>query len=152
MCRTREEIIQTDPTLQDLCIFIEQQEEKLRQGKNGNTHFELAQARISLDTRIAQIQDREDTNEKLDEVEKKRADNHKKLEEIDTKLDLHIKDYTDHPSLRKAIAKEPLKTLLGLSGVIVTAYTVLWFVSTALVTGTGFDVLFKTFIEGILLP
>ena len=84
MCRTRQEIIDTDTTLQDLILFIKQYEEELSKGKNGKIHFELAQARASLDTRIAQIQSTENMMEKFEEAGDKRTEIRT---ELNSKLD-----------------------------------------------------------------
>lgn len=160
MCRTRQQIIDTDPTLQDLCLFIKQFEEKLSAGKNGKIHFELAQARASLDTRIAQIQDSENTMEKFDEADNKREKIKTVLKEqletcetnltkLDTKLDKHLIDHTKFPPLKQAIADKPFKTLGWLFGIIISTYTFLFFASHVLLYGTGFDVMLEKFIEGL---
>ena len=160
MCRTREEIIKEEPTLQDLCLFIEQQEKRLVEGKNGRIHFELAQARAALDTRIAQIQDSEDINEKLDLAQEKSVEmmkkvvtrfdeNEKNLGKLEGVVEAHIKECDETPHLRAAIARKPLKTLTWLFGIIVTTYTVLFFLSHILLYGTGFDAMLQTFIENL---
>lgn len=160
MCRTREEIIQSEPTLQDLCIFIEQQEEALKKDKNGKIHFELAQARATVDTRIAQIQDNEDIHNKLDKaheqsiimmnrVAERFDENEKNFSELDDKINKHLKECELNPTLKAEIAKKPFKTLGWLFGIIITTYTVLFFLSHILLYGTGFDVLLQKFIENL---
>ena len=160
MCRTRKEIIDNDPTLQDLVLFIKQYEEDLSNGKNGRIHFELAQARASLDTRIAQIQGDEDMMEKFSDADTKRTEMHTELSDklstcetnltqVKTKLDSHLDDHKAFPPLKKAIALAPLKTLGWLFGIIISTYTLLFFLSHILLYSTGFDVLLQSWIEGL---
>lgn len=161
MCRSRQEIIDSEPTLQDLVLLINQQEEKLAKGENGEIHFELAQTRASLDTRIAQIQDREDIHAKLDDANTKRELIKRELKDqleicetniggITTKLDVHIKDYVDHPSLRKTIAKSPWKTLTQLGSFIVATFVFLYVLVEAISVVTGFHTFFEAVISKFL--
>ncbi|RLI66096.1 MAG: hypothetical protein DRO67_01700 [Candidatus Asgardarchaeum californiense] len=160
MCRTREEIINSNPTLQDLVLFIEQKEESLLKGKNGHVHFELAQARAALDTRISQIQDNEDINDKLDKaheqsvammerVSKRFDDNEKNVCNLEEKVKEHLEECELNPTLKTAIAKKPLKTLGWLFGIIISTYTFLFFLSHILLYGTGFDVLLEGFVKNL---
>jgi hypothetical protein len=160
MCRTREEIINSDPTLQDLIIFIEQKEDALLEGKNGHIHFELAQARASLDTRIAQVQDREDIHEKMDKSHKHSLlmmekvstrfdENEKNVCDLNDKVQTHLDECEKNPSLKSAIADAPFKTLGWLAGIILGGYTFLFFLSHILLYGTGFDVLLEEFIKNL---
>lgn len=160
MCRTRQEIIDTDTTLQDLVLFIKQYEEELSKGKNGKIHFELAQARASLDTRIAQIQSTEDVMEKFEEAGNKREEIHTELDGklticednlkcLKDSFDLHVEEHKLYPPLKKEIAIKPGRTLTSLLGLIITVYTVLFFLSHILLYSTGFDVLLSIWVKNI---
>jgi len=142
MCRTRQEVIDSDPTLQDLCIIIDKYEKALAEGKNSTIHFELAQTRISLDTRIAQIQDREDIFIRFDDATTT-------ITELNGKIDIHIKDWVDHPSLLKSMEQKHGKTLIKVIGLILSIYTLLFFTYHAIMYGTGFDIMFQEFLKNI---
>jgi len=160
MCRTRQEIIDTDPTLQDLILFIKQYEEELSKGKNGKIHFELAQARASLDTRIAQIQSTEDMMEKFKEAKDKRAEIQTELtckldickgnlKDLKNSFSTHLDEHKLHPVLKKEIAIKPGKTLLAIFGIIIGTYTALFFLSHILLYSTGFDAMLQAWLEGL---
>jgi len=160
MCRTRKEIIETDTTLQDLSISIKLYEEELAKGENGHTHFELAQARASLDTRISQIQGEENMMEKFVEASDKREEMHTELsgklgicetnlKKVEGALKTHLDDHKAFPPLKKAIALAPFKTLGWLGTIILATYTFLFFLSHILLYSTGFDVMLETWITNL---
>jgi len=160
MCRKREEIIATDTTLQDLQLFIKQYEAELLKGDNGKIHFELAQARAALDTRISQIQTNEDVMERFELASEARNDVKTELTEklsicednicsIANKLDAHITDYKAFPPLKKEISISPIKTLGGLLGLIISLYTILFFLSHTILYATGFDVMFLAWVKNL---
>jgi len=157
MCRTREDIIASDITCQELCDFIDKSREAVKQGKNGSIHFELLQARASLEERVARIQMQEDMMKQFGKADDKRNIIDKKVDgafENITKcqegLDAHLDDCKANPNLRKVFVEKPIKTFLAIIGIVTGYATAFFFIAHALMFGTGFDVIFQKFLENIM--
>ena len=157
MCRSREEIISHDITCQELIDFIEQQKELIKQGKNGKIHFELLQARASLEERVARIQLREDMMMQFEKADTKRNGLDKKIngaltniEACQKGLDKHLIDCDANPTLKRIFIEKPFKTIGIVLGLTTTFAIGFFFTAHALMFGTGFDIIFQKFLENIM--
>lgn len=150
MCRTREEIIQSRSDLQDLKFQIERLENKIEKEENGENLLNLREARVALNSAILQIQMEEDMHLKLDSAKEERRNLSGKIDKVEGKLDNHIKDNKENPTLKKALADNPLKVIGSILGLALPIMVSVYLLLFSILYASGWEVIIKTFLNKIL--
>lgn len=145
MCRTAEEIIQNDIVCQQHLDYIEQEKKKLNGDKDAEIHFGILQARTAIRNRVLNIQIKEDTHVKLDEIGRRVRETRDNQKELSNKLDTHIVDCAKSPSIVANFKEKPLKTFITTT-LISFFYFVIFY---AIVVKWGLDVIIEGLVDKI---
>lgn len=158
MCRTREEIIEERPDLQELLLSIEMLQNRIKEGQNGEILLALTHAKTSLNSSIEQIQIKEDMFNKLEDAETKREEiktsllekideNKNDIKEINKGLQDHLKDCRMYPSLQKAFTKHPFKVVGMILGMTIPTMVTIYLLLFSILYVSGWENVLKAFLN-----
>ncbi|NIR63986.1 MAG: hypothetical protein GWN76_08490 [candidate division Zixibacteria bacterium] len=132
MCRTAKEIREADFTCIALDEYISFRKREINGDKNSLAYFDVLRAEAEIENRITTLQIGEDMIEKFDEVKETISCVKEEVEvcednigKVKDKLDNHLTDLKENPTMWQRIKEKPLKAFTWLSGIMVGYYIIL---------------------------